>query len=119
MSDVEILAPGTFELLRHLRTLDSTIERVLGGLSDEKIAKAGLRDTAIAYGVLIDKKQLLEGKPTQILSIEERRELKDFLPALLREMERRQITVRADPVVEATVVQPARTGLQTKRLRKV
>jgi len=119
MRDVEILPPGSFRLDRHISELEGVIERVLGGVTDEKIDKASLRDVAIAYGVLIDKKQLLEGKPTQILSVEERQELSDLLPALLREAERRGILVSKSPSIETTVSQAPQDGRKTKRLRKV
>lgn len=38
--------------------------RLLSGLTDEKIEKAGLKDTAIAFGVMFDKRRLSEGKST-------------------------------------------------------
>ena len=127
MSDVaeaEILPPSPFRLDQHLQRLDQLIERVLGAITDEKLDKAHARDLAIVYGVLIDKKQLLEGKPTQILSIEERRDLSELLPLLLKEAERRQITMRTDtaPVngtVHVDVSQKPRDGRKTKRLQRV
>ncbi len=129
-TEVEVLPPGSFKLDRHLQSLDHTIERVLGGLTQKKVDKAGIRDLAVAYGILIDKKQLLEGKPTQILSIEERREMPQLLRLLLAEAERREMTLTVDTrsdeavgtdvapregTVEVLVEQAPRTGLQTRR----
>lgn len=123
-AEIEILPPGPFRLDKHLERLDHLIERVLGAITDDKLDKAHARDLAIVYGVLIDKKQLLEGKPTQILSIEERRDLKDLLPLLLLEAERRQITVRTDTAprdgtVHVDIRQKPRDGRKTKRLQRV
>jgi hypothetical protein len=122
--EAEILPPATFRLEDHIERLKDKIDQVLEGITQEKIDASKARDLAITYGVLIDKMQLLEGKPTQILSVEERRDLRELLPALLAEAERRQITVRTDtaPVngtVHVDVSQKPRDGRRTKRLRKV
>lgn len=123
-AEPEILPPVDFRLSEHIATLKRKIAQVLEGITDEKIAKAHARDLAIVYGVLIDKMQLLEGKPTQILSVEERRDLKDLLPLLMAEAARREITLRTDTAppgatMHVGVTQKPRDGLRTKRLRRV
>lgn len=56
------------------------------------------KDLAIMLGILIEKQQLLEGRPTQILSFEERKHLNDLLPAYVKEAARRGITIDATAV---------------------
>lgn len=82
-----------------LAKLDSITARVLDSIDDETIAKSGLRDRMIAAGVAIDKRQLLSGQPTQILSIDERKSLNALVPALLREAQRRGI---APEIIDVT-----------------
>lgn len=121
MPEAEILPPIDFRLTEHIGKLKTKIAEVLEGITQDKIDKSHARDLAIVYGVLIDKMQLLEGKPTQILSIEERRDLGELLPLLLKEAERRQITVKTDtaPIMQVDVRQKARDGRKTKRLQRV
>jgi hypothetical protein len=71
---------------------------IIDAIDDEDILAAGLRDKAVAYGILIDKRQLLSGEPTQILSFEERRHLDQIVPLLLREAQRRGIVMDVDPI---------------------
>lgn len=123
-SEAEILPPIDFRLSEHIGLLKKKIAQVLDGITQDKIDKAHARDLAITYGVLIDKMQLLEGKPTQILSIEERRDLKDLLPLLMAEAARRQITIQTDTAplegtVHVEVEQKPRDGRKTKRLQRV
>lgn len=56
------------------------------------------KDLAIMLGILIEKQQLLEGRPTQILSFEERKHLSELLPAYVKEAARRGITIDATAV---------------------
>ena len=121
---VEILPPSNWSLDKHIGELDRMIQRVLGALTDEKLDKAHARDLAVVYGIFVDKKQLLEGKPTQILSIEERRALPELMELMLREAKRRQITARTDTAplngtVHVDVQQKPRDGRKTKRLQRV
>ena len=51
----------------------------------------------IFSGILIEKKQLLAGLPTSILSIEDRRSINQMLPLLLKEANRRGITIDQTP----------------------
>lgn len=38
--------------------------RLLGGLTDQKIKKAGVKDLGITFGIMFDKRRLSEGKST-------------------------------------------------------
>ncbi len=53
-----------------------------------------LKDKAISYAVLLDKRQLLRGEPTEIVSVEDSRKLNELVPLLLAELERRKIDVQ-------------------------
>lgn len=82
-----------------LARLDDLAVRILGSVDDVTILRSSLKDRMIAAGVVIDKRQLLSGQPTQILSIDERKSLNALVPALLREARRRGIAP-----IEATAV---------------
>jgi hypothetical protein len=53
------------------------------------IADAKLRDKMVAFGILVDKLQLLSGQPTQRLDISDRRKMDELIIALLAEAKRR------------------------------
>jgi hypothetical protein len=71
--------------------------RVLASMTDRDIAKASLKDKAIAFGILTEKRQLLAGEPTQIVSFEERRKIPEMLLALSAELQRRGRTIDVTP----------------------
>jgi len=76
--------------------LDDRAMRAVAHMDDFAMATAGVKDLAIAAGVMIDKSQLLKGQPTSIISTAEREQLRDLLPKLLREAERRGITIEGE-----------------------
>jgi hypothetical protein len=86
---------------------------IIEAVDEEDIMAAGLRDKAVAYGILIDKRQLLSGEPTQILSFEERRHLDTIVPLLLREAQRRGLVIDVDPI-SSEVRAIDRQGLDAK-----
>ncbi len=55
------------------------------------IADAKLRDKTIAFGILIDKLQLLSGQPTQRLDISDRRKMDELMIMMFKEAKRRGI----------------------------
>jgi len=78
--------------------LESKIEMALDYMDDSTFAKANLRDIAITLGILIEKRQLLRGEPTQILSVEERTQLNISIPLIIKEAKRRGMTFDMDPI---------------------
>ena len=72
--------------------------RVLDAVSQEDIERATLRDKAIAFGIFVEKRQLLSGEPTHLISIQERGHLDVVARKLLREAARRGIDMQLDPV---------------------
>lgn len=93
-------------------TLIESIERklpmLLDGIDKSKVEKSTLRDIAVAFGVLAEKRQLLKGEPTQILTYEERENLNDLAPQIIKEMERRGMVIEAEyhEVADVTVLPP-------------
>jgi hypothetical protein len=77
--------------------LDAKLEKVLAYLDDTVLTASSARDLAIIFGVLLDKRQLLKGEPTQIVSHQERRALEDLLPAVVDEARRRGIDLTQNP----------------------
>ena len=76
-----------------LQLLEDRASRALQYLDDFVMAGASAKDLAITAGVLIDKRQLLLGQPTQILSNTDRKDLEDLMPRLYAEAKRRGITI--------------------------
>lgn len=69
-------------------------------LDDHALSEASARDLMMGIAMLTEKRQLLRGEPTQIISDLERKKLNELLPALLAESQRRSLnTVTADGVV--------------------
>lgn len=113
--------------LRNLKTpgfialIEEKAAQILGSMDEFDFNTATLRDKATAFGILIDKRQLLSGEPTQVISVQERQSLSDLIPALAEEFERRNMTVdltpggdgvlrpRAEPSKEAYVRKKGKT----------
>lgn len=85
-----------------LGLIEDRLHRSLEHLDDTKMQAASAKDLAIAIGILVEKRQLLRGEPTQILSLEERQNLNDMLPAIIVEARRRGVTIDVDPVTQET-----------------
>ena len=62
------------------------------------LASANVGQIAVAIGTLFDKRQVLRGEPTQIMSMQDRRTMSELAKALQEEMERRQIDVTPERV---------------------
>lgn len=90
----QIKAFKTGELLGKI---DEKIAMSLEYMDEVQFATAGLKDNAIAFSILVEKRQLLRGEPTQIFSVEERKNLNDLIPDLLREAKRRGYTYDVNP----------------------
>lgn len=71
-------------------------------LDEKSFADASARDLMLGLSALIEKKQLLDGLPTQIISDLERKKLVELMPLFLAEAQRRGVTIPGT-VVEKTV----------------
>ena len=88
--------------LQLMGELESLGKRIVSSITDEQIAKTGLRDKMVAMGILVEKHQLLKGQPTQILSIDRRQKMLELAKALQGELERRGLlTVDVTPKKES------------------
>lgn len=116
MSDAVIrrLATKWLDMKQELRALKTgeillMIEQRLGlaGLFlDEKVmAEASARDLMLGMSALIEKRQLLRGEPTAIVSDLERKRLNELLPLAIAEAQRRGLTLQGQ--VTERVVGPA------------
>ncbi len=63
--------------------------QLLNAMTPAKMAEAGVRDIAIAYGTLQDKEALLLGEPTSIVAFERKEKVNELAQMLLQEVERR------------------------------
>ena len=90
---------GGYTATKNLKTdeiLDLLGHKIHLALSymDEKVMEdASFRDLALGATAMIEKRQLLRGEPTQIISDLERKKLTELLPALIAEGQRRGITI--------------------------
>jgi len=75
---------------------DQKAGEILNLMSRDAISAATLAQKASAFGILIEKGRLLRGESTQIITHDDRRTLKDIIPAFLKEAERRGITLEGE-----------------------
>ena len=59
--------------------------------------RVSLKELSTVYGQMIDKRQLLKGEPTQIIKIQDIRELDEMAALLHEEMERRGLMIDVTP----------------------
>ena len=76
-------------------------------LDDHSMAEASARDLMLGMSALVEKRQLLRGEPTQIVSDFERKRLNELLPLLSMEMQRRGITFDGRLIEKTVHVEPA------------
>jgi len=76
---------------------EETAAHILVSMNRESIQGATLAQKARAFNDLIHNSRLLKGEATQIISHEDRRQLKDLIPAMLLEAKRRGITLDVTP----------------------
>ncbi len=63
-------------------------------MDDKTAGEASFRDLALAASAMAEKRQLMRGEPTQIISDHERKKLHELLPAFIEEAGRRGVTVQ-------------------------
>lgn len=72
-------------------------------LDDKVASEASARDLAMAMAQLIEKRQLLRGEPTQIISNDDRKKLHELMPALIAEGRRRGAITVDGQITEKTL----------------
>lgn len=93
----------------YLQKLREKSDLALSYVTAEKLAAAGVKDVAITVGILTEKAQLLDNKPTAIFSFEERAPMADLLSRALKEAERRAMTIDLDPEKDVRVISTSET----------
>lgn len=76
-----------------IRKINERLELALEYMDEKVISEASFRDLAMGTSALIEKRQLLRGEPTVIVSDAERKKLHELLPLLIAEGQRRGITI--------------------------
>ena len=87
-----------------IAAIDDKIRLAVAHLDPVVFAAMSGRDLAVTFGILLDKKRLLQGEPTQILDDARRRTLDELLPHVLKEAERRGLAVQTHNLVEVNPV---------------
>lgn len=94
---------GVHEEAKRLTVAEMTAEierklfKIFGYMDDVSMSQASLKDLAIATGILIEKRELLNGRPTQNIDFTSRMTVHHMLPRLMEEAKRRGITVDVTP----------------------
>lgn len=112
-----------------IAAIEDRLALVLEYIDEFGISGASPKDLAIMFGILVEKRQLLLGEPTQILSVEERKKINELIPALVEEAQRRGMTIdmapggyeevtdeRAAPLAHAGRVLPADHDKRIERM---
>lgn len=88
---VEVFTRETLQ--QQIQKTTDKAQFVLEHIDEVSIAGMNAKDLAMAYGILVDKAQLLGGKPTQVYDFNVRAKLEVLMPQFLAEAKRRGITV--------------------------
>ena len=80
-----------------LEKIEGKLNMALDFLDEVVLSQASAKDLAIIIGILTEKRQLLSGEPTQILSVQERDHLDGLAGAMFAEMRRRGDTMDMVP----------------------
>ncbi len=108
---------------RELRTLTATkmlaktedrLDAILDHMTDYKLAHSSAKDLAICYGILAEKRALLRGEPTQIMSIDDSRSLSHLMKDVIAEAERRGLDINS-PVLEGEFADLTEANVGTRK----
>jgi hypothetical protein len=81
-----------------------TAQRILENVTQEDIENASLRDKLVAAAVATDKHLLLDGQPTEILSVKEMSGLDELAKMLVQEIARRGQSIETQGTMPKTAV---------------
>lgn len=77
---------------------DNKLQMILAHVDPVTVGTAGLKDLAIAAGIFTEKRQLLRGHATQIVTVDDRRKLNELMPKLLQEAKRRGLEIDGEAI---------------------
>ena len=83
-----------------VQQLEQKIGEALRFLDPDSLKRATAKDLASIISTLVEKRQLLRGEPTAIVSYEQRGQINDALARLMAEAERRGIKVPRGEVID-------------------
>ena len=89
--DIRNITPKDIEDL-----LTEKIVMTLSYMDDITFAKAGLKELSAALGVLIDRRQLMRGEPTQIMSNTDRKSMDELITKVMQVAQKRGLVVDLD-----------------------
>jgi DNA-binding CsgD family transcriptional regulator len=99
---LQVKYAGTVYAARELRTneilemMGKKIDLCAFYLDDKVLAEASARDIMLGMTALVEKRQLLRGEPTAIVSDAERAKLHELLPRVIAEARRRGLTLEGE-----------------------
>lgn len=79
-----------------LKGIDEQIFLIDSYIDDKVCAESNLRDLGLVKAALLEKRNLLRGEPTQIISDSERKKMIELMGPLVTEMSRRGFTVEGE-----------------------
>lgn len=88
-----VLAVRNLKTQEILDLLGQKIHLALTYMDDKVVSEASFRDLALGTTAMIEKRALLRGEPTQIISDHERAKIHELVPKLLEEARRRGLTI--------------------------
>jgi hypothetical protein len=83
----------TYTIDEFIEMLEDKAFRALEFTDEFSLSTASAKDLAFVVDKLLEKAQLLRGRPTQIIGAEERKDLNQLMPLLFEEAKRRAIDV--------------------------
>lgn len=90
--------------------IEKKLTAIFSYMDDVSMSQASLKDLAIATGILIEKRELLNNRPTQIIDFTSRLQVQQMLPRMMAEAKRRGIVVDVTPEVVQQPVLSASGG---------
>ena len=101
-----------------VQLLEDRARRIFNYMDDFAMATAGLKDLAIAGGVVIDKARLLKDEPTQIVTMQDRRHWDKLGVALLKESVRRGLIPKEELLaIEVRGKQDSPTSISADKIK--
>lgn len=91
-----------------VRLIEQKLPMLLSGITESKVADARLNEIGVLFGILTEKRQLLNGEPTHIFTHQERQNMNALIPEMMREAKKRGMVVDAtyQEIPEITVIPP-------------
>jgi DNA-binding CsgD family transcriptional regulator len=80
-----------------VREFEGLAKRALQSIKDDEIEELNVYQRTLVAAIAVDKRELLDGRPTERISHEDRRDLPEMMALLLKEAQRRGLTAEVNP----------------------